>query len=157
MSAEAKKILIALSIDDKLTDALHHWGERFDWSNIKEVHFLHIVKKNITPLEFGLMETPDTETFQDMKPTLEKYLQDESLKIIPSDITPTIYFHVSRDFYPDEEAVHLLKNIAADLVVVAPSPTHSIFHRSFTSHLIKSSPCDVYVVRPDEEADSLAA
>jgi hypothetical protein len=122
-----KKIAIALPIEDKLLEPLHHWGQRFDWANIKEVHLVHIVKKNITPLEFGLVEMPDEKAYQDMVPTLQKYLRDEGQKIVP----PTI-------------------NVS--LVVVSTRGKHGfsgLFHSSFTDQMVKFSPCDVYVVRPE--------
>jgi nucleotide-binding universal stress UspA family protein len=153
----AQKILITLSTEESLLPSLHHWGERFDWSHVGEVHFLHIVKKNVSPLEYGLIETPDEDSFEEMKPNLERYLKTEAQKIIPAEFKPKIVFHVSRDFYPDEETVSLLKKIEADLVVVAIHEKHSFFQKSFTTHMIKHAPCDVYVVRPQNHARSRAA
>ena len=144
----AQKILIALSLDEDLLPSLHAWGKRFDWTHVSAVHFLHIVKKNVSPLEYGLIESPDDETFEEMKPSLENYLKDEAPKIIPAEFHPELSYHVVSDFFPDEETVELLKKIGADMVIVAPHEKQGIFHRSFTRHLIKTSPCDVYVVRP---------
>lgn len=151
-----QKILIAMSTEEELLPSLYAWGKRFDWSHVLEVHFLHIVKKNITPLEFGLMETPDEEAFQEMKPTLENYLKDESKKIIPREFQPQIFYHLLIDFYPDEETMDLIKAMHVDLVVVATHEHHSFFHRSFTKSMIKSSPCDVYVVRPEIHGETRA-
>lgn len=115
------------------------------------------MKKNISPLEYGLIETPDKETFEEMKPSLEKYMKEESEKIIPKEHRPHIYFHVVSDFYPDEETVELLKKIEANLVVVATHEKHNLFHRSFTRQLIKTAPCDVYVIRPENHGNTRAA
>jgi nucleotide-binding universal stress UspA family protein len=154
---KTQKILIALSAEEKLLPALYKWGRKFDWDHVGEIHFLHIVKKNVSPLEFGLIEAPDEDVFEDLKPGLENYLREEAKKIIPQNITPKIFFHVSINFYPDEEAVELLRKINADLVVVAIHQKHSFFERSFSTHLIRTSPCDVYVVRPENQGESRAA
>lgn len=150
-----QNIAIALPIEEKLLDPLHHWGERYDWSNVKEVHLVHVVKKNITPLEFGLVESPDERTFQDMEPTLQTYLRDEATKIVPADFEGEIFYHLSRDFNPEEEMVDTLKKLHVDLVVVATRGKHGfegLFHSSFTDQMVKFAPCDVYVVRPEAAA-----
>jgi nucleotide-binding universal stress UspA family protein len=147
-----KKIAIALPIEDKLLEPLHQWGKRFDWANIKEVHLIHIVKKNITPLEFGLVEMPDEKAYQDMVPTLQKYLRDEGQKIVPPTFKGEVFFHLGRDFSPEEEMISTLKKINVSLVVVSTRGKHGfsgLFHSSFTDQMVKFSPCDVYVVRPE--------
>ena len=147
-----QNIAIAIPIESKLLHPLYLWGERFDWSHVKSVHFIHVVKKNITPLEFGLVEMPDEKTFLELEPTLQKYLRDEAQKIIPPDYTGECYFHVTRDFSPEDEMIGLLKKYDASLVVVSTRGKHGfdgLFYSSFTDQMVKFSPCDVYVVRPD--------
>lgn len=153
----AQKILITLSTDEHLLPALYHWGQRFDWSHVDEVHFHHSVKKDVSPLEFGLIETPDADAFELMKPHLEKFLREEAQKIIPAHFHPEIVFHLSRDFYPDEETVSLLKKIRADMIVLAIHEKHGFFQKSFASYMIKHAPCDVYVVRPENHSEVRAA
>lgn len=150
-----QKIAIAFPLEEKLLNPLHMWAERFDWSHIEEVHFIHVVKKNITPLEFGLVEMPDEKTYQEMVPTLEKYLQDESRKIVPSSFRGQIFFHLARDFSPEDELIEELKKLGITLVVVSTRGKHGfegLFHSSFTDHMVKFAPCDVYVVRPESRA-----
>jgi nucleotide-binding universal stress UspA family protein len=147
-----QKIAIALPVEEKLLNPLHTWGQRFDWSHIKEVHMIHVVKKNITPLEFGLVEMPDENTYREMIPTLEKYLREEAQKIIPSDYRGEVYFHLNRDFSPEEEMIATLKKLGTTLVVVSTRGKHGfegLFHSSFTDQMVKFAPCDVYVVRPE--------
>lgn len=150
-----QNIAIALPTEDKLLDPLHHWGERFDWSHVKEVHMVHVVKKNITPLEFGLVETPNENMYQEMEPTLNQHLRDEAEKIIPLDYEGEVFYHLSRDFNPEEEMIDTLKKLNVDLVVVATRGKHGLeglFHSSFTDQMVKFAPCDVYVVRPEAAA-----
>src|SRR5205823_3432926 len=143
-----QKILVALPLEEKLLQPLHEWGARFDWSHITEVHFLHIVKKTITPLEFGLVEMPDERTYNELIPSLEKYLKDESQKILPESFNGNVFFHVQRDFNPAEEIVNVIKNLGVTLLVVSTQGKHGfegLFHSSFTDHMVKFAPCDVYV------------
>lgn len=146
-----KIIAVALPIEEKLLAPLRSWGKRFDWSHIKEVHLVHVVKKTITPLEFGLMEMPDAKAFESMKPTLNTFMREEARRIIFEDFRGEVFFHLSLDFNPDEAMVNLLKEFKASLVVVSTAGKHGfegLFHSSFTDHMVKFAPCDVYVVRP---------
>jgi nucleotide-binding universal stress UspA family protein len=146
-----QRIAIAVPLEEDLLHPLYSWGGRFDWSHVLEVHLVHVVKKNITPLEFGLVEMPDENTYQEMVPTLEKYLRDEAQKIIPEKYRGEVYFHLTRDFSPEEEMIEVLKKTKVDLLVVSTRGKHGfdgLFHSSFTDKMIKYSPCDVYVVRP---------
>lgn len=148
---QLQNIVLALPIEDELLKPLHAWGKRFNWSNVGAIHITHIVKKNITPLEFGLMELPDQNTYREMVPTLNKFLQDEAKKIVPSDYKGEIQFHLASDFNPGEEIIRFIKDVRATLVVVSTRGKHGfegIFHSSFTEHMIRFAPCDVYVVRP---------
>jgi len=147
-----QRIAIALPTEEKLLQPLQHWGGRFDWSHIKETHIIHIVKKNITPLEFGLIEMPDESTYQEMVPSLNSFLRDEARKIIPREYKGEVFFHLNRDFSPEEEMIKALKETKVSLVVVSTRGKHGfqgLFHSSFTDQMVKFAPCDVYVVRPE--------
>lgn len=146
-----QKILVALPIEEELLQPLHDWGKRFDWSHVDEVHFTHVVKKNITPLEFGLMEMPDDGTYNEMKPTLEKFLKEEASKILPPEFKGKIQFHLDSNFNPAEDVIQTIKASKSNLVVVSTRGKHGfdgLFHSSFTDHMVKFAPCDVFVVRP---------
>jgi nucleotide-binding universal stress UspA family protein len=146
-----QKIAIALPIEEKLLDPLRKWGERFDWSHIKEVHLIHVVKKNVTPLEFGLVEFPDEKSYQSMVPTLEKLMREEMKKIIPKSFAGEVYYHLARGFDPEDNVVGKIKELKTTLLVVATRGKHGLdglFHSSFTDKMVKYAPCDVYVVRP---------
>lgn len=153
----SQRIVVALPLEESLLTPLYEWGRKFDFSHVESVHFLHIVKKNITPLEFGLIETPDEETFHDMVPALEKFLRDEARKIIPSDFQGQTSFQLTRDFHPEEEVIDILKERRATLVVVATRGKHGfegLFHSSFTDYMVKFAPCDVFVVRPEAKNET---
>jgi nucleotide-binding universal stress UspA family protein len=149
-----QRIVVALPLEDTLLDPLHTWGRKYDFSHVESLTFVHIVKKNITPLEFGLIESPDDETYQDMVPTLSNFLKDEARKILPKDFKGEVRFEVTKDFHPEQELVEILKRLKATLVVVATRGKHGFegfFHSSFTDYMVKFSPCDVFVVRPEDQ------
>ncbi|HXH74843.1 MAG TPA: universal stress protein [Bacteriovoracaceae bacterium] len=148
---QLQNIVLALPLEDELLMPLYSWGKRFDWSHVGAVHMVHVVKKNITPLEFGLMEMPDENTFKEMRPTLNKFLADESKKIIPADYKGETHFHLGSHFNPSEEVTNTIRSLRASLVVVSTRGKRGfegLFHSSFTDHMVRFAPCDVYVVRP---------
>ena len=155
-----QNIAIAVPLDDDLVEPLHRWGKEFDWSHVNEVHLIHVVKKNMTPLEFGMMELPDENAYKEMVPVLKNFLKDESKKIIPQSYAGEIYFHLASDFTPEEEILEILKKIDSTLLVVATHDRHglsALFHSSFSEHMIHNAPCDVFVVRPDADTTQPAS
>jgi nucleotide-binding universal stress UspA family protein len=146
-----QNVMIALPMEENLLHPLYAWGKRFDWSHVGAVHIIHVVKKNITPFEYGLVEMPDEKTFEAMTSTLNRFLRDEAQKIIPESYLGDVKFHLSTDFNPEEEVVAQLKRVKSSVLVVSTAGKHGfegLFHNSFTDHMIKFAPCDVYVVRP---------
>ncbi len=144
-------IVIAIPLEEELLKPLYGWGKEFDFHKFQHIHFIHAIKKNIIPLEFGLMESPDERTFKEMAPTFHKFLKDEGRKIIPEDFKGKITFKLTTDFHPEENVINYLNQIKADLIVVSTGGKHGFqgfFHHSFTEFMVKFSPCDVYVVRP---------
>lgn len=151
---QSQIIVIALPLEDDQLCPLHGWGKKFDFSHVTEVHFIHVVKKNITPLEFGMVESPDEPTYREMLPTLNKFVEDEARKILPQEFTGKIEYRVTKDFNPEDEFIDILKEVGATLAVVSTrgkSGLASFFSNSFTEHMVKHAPCDVYVVRTPEE------
>ena len=148
---QSQNIVIAVPLEDGLLRPLYRWGKKFDFSHVESIHLIHVVKKNITPLEFGLMESPDEATFHEMVPALDRFLHDEEKKIIPSDFKGKTFFEITSDYHPEELVVDYLKKNKASLIVVATRGKHGfegLFHSSFTDYMVKFSPCDVFVVRP---------
>ena len=147
-----KKIMaLAIPLEEELLKPFYSWGKKIDFQEVEHLHVIHVVKKNITPLEFGLMESPDEGTFKEMAPTLKRFLQDEVKKIIPDHFRGEITYKLSSSFHPEEDVVDYLKKIEADFIVVSTRGRHGfqgLFHSSFTEYMVKFAPCDVYVVRP---------
>ena len=151
-----QRIVIAIPIEESLSEPLHVWGRKFDFSHVESIHFIHVVKKNVTPLEFGLVESPDDATYVEMVPTIKRFLEDEARKIVPSDFKGKISFKVTKDFHPEEEVIDILKQLQATLIVTATRGKHGLdglFHSSFTDYMVKFAPCDVFVVRPTPEPE----
>ena len=148
---QAQTLLIAIPLEENLLKPLYQWGKKFNFTNVENIHLIYVVKKNITPLEFGLMESPDEKTFQDMIPPLERFLQEEAKKIIPTEFNGKTILEVTSDFHPEELVVDYIKKNNVNLIVVSTRGKHGIdglFHSSFTDYMVKFSPCDIFVVRP---------
>lgn len=149
-----QKIVIALPLEEKLLTPLREWGRKFDFEHVDHVHFVHVIKINITPLEFGLVESPDDSTYREMVPTIKKFLEEEAKRILPSDFKGNVTYEIEKDSDPEEETVDILKREHPDFIVVSSHARHgldSLLHSSFTDYMIKHAPCDVFVVRPHEQ------
>lgn len=147
----SQKLMIAIPLEEELLQPLYDWGKKFDFTHVGSIYFLHIVKKNIMPLEFGLVESPDDRTFHQMLPTLDKFIRDEGEKIISKDFKGEKIYKVALDFHPEEDFIEIIKKTGTSLLVVSTRGRHGIsglFHSSFTDYMIKFAPCDVLVVRP---------
>lgn len=146
-----QKLMIAIPLEEELLEPLYDWGAKFDFSHVESVELLHVIKKNIMPLEFGLVESPDNRTFHQMLPTLEKFIRDEGSKIIPKDFKGEKRYKIALDFHPEQDFVEMIQKTGTSLLVVSTRGRHGIrglFHSSFTDYMIKFAPCDVLVVRP---------
>lgn len=143
-------IMMAIPTEDDLLTPFYEWSKRFDWSNVGQVDLVHIVKINITPLEFGLVEVPTTNSFIEMLPTLENFLKDEGAKIIPAHLRDRTSYLIESHYYPEDRIIELSKARGVDLVIVSTIERHGLdgfFHHSFSEHLIKNAQCDIFVVK----------
>jgi len=117
-----------------------------------EVHFVHVFRVNYYFNEFSLYSYPMEDQFDEIEKSVVKSLTDLSGKIFSGDVKPkevktTCLFHQDTK----EKVVEFLKSDDFDLVITATRGKHGIdglFSSSFTDHLNKFSPCDVYVLRP---------
>lgn len=147
----SNNLVIALPLEEELLDPFYSWASSFDFKHFDSISFIHIVKKTITPIEFSVIENPTEATFLQMKPTLENFLKEEKNKIIPKDYLGQIQYIVSKHLHPDEEMIHFLKELKTKLVVVSTRGKHGLkglFTSSFTDRMVKFSPCNILVLRP---------
>jgi nucleotide-binding universal stress UspA family protein len=146
-----KNLVIALPLETELLNPFYEWATSFDFNQYASISFVHIVKKTITPIEFSIVENPTEAAFLEMKPTLERFLQEEKNKIIPKSFLGEIKYIVSKHLHTDEEMMHFLKETNANLVVVSTRGKHGIkglFTSSFTDRMVKLAPCNILVLRP---------
>lgn len=152
-----QNITIALSVEDELLQPLYRWGSAFDFSEVKTIQLIHIIKKHVAPIEFGLMESPDEATLREMIPTFKKFLENEGQKIIPSSFKGQINYEVKSDFHPNEKIIEYLQETKTELLVLSTRGKHGLdgfFHSSFTDYMTKFAPCDLFVVRPQAKVNS---
>ncbi len=149
-----QRIVIAVPLEESQLVPFYEWGRTFDFTHVEAVHLLHVVQKNLTPLEFGLVESPDEFAYLEMVPDLEKFLRRQGEKIIPADYAGAITYEVHGAFNPEERVSEIVHQLRATLIVVATRGKHGwdgFLHNSFTDFMVKYSPCDVFVVRPPLE------
>jgi nucleotide-binding universal stress UspA family protein len=149
-----KNLAIALPLENELLTPFYLWGKSFDFNHYESIAFIHIVKKTLTALEFSVIENPSEAMFLEMKPTLEKFLQDEKNKIVPNNYKGEIQYIVSKHLHPDEEMIHFLNNLKSELIVVSTRGKHGVkglFTSSFTDRMVKLAPCNILVLRPTGE------
>lgn len=145
-----KKIVVAIPPEEEFISSFARWGQDYDWDN-KDVHFVHVVKKNIHFQLVGEREVPDEETFNKNKDRIDKYLESVSKKIMKHDKTNSVEFSTFLSASPVEDLADFLLKTQADLVVVATrkkAGLEKIYLSSFADSLIKVSPCDVLILRP---------
>lgn len=112
-----------------------------------EVHLIHFFGIQVYTAEFTPFVFPNPDQYPEIEKStllaLENLEKDLNIKAIKS----------CRFVHSTEEAVvDYLKDNKSDLVIVSTQAKHgldSFFHSSFTDYLVKYSPCDVFVVRPN--------
>lgn len=112
-----------------------------------EVHLVHFFEIQVYTAEF----TPFVFPTQDQYPEIEK-----STIAALNNLEKELYLTAQKKclfVHSTEEAVHdYIKTNKSDLVIVSTQGKHGLegfLHSSFTDYLVKYSPCDVYVVRPE--------
>jgi len=145
-----KKIVICVSnTDEKLLSQIKLLKGSSLLESDAEIHFVSVFKEG-TYIE-GLVphNFPSTEQYDEIKDTINKILKELANEVLGpahKKVIQKCLFHNS----PKIEIINYLKEVKADVVVCATRKNHGIedlFLSSFTEHLCKFSPCDIYVIR----------
>lgn len=112
-----------------------------------EIHLVHFFEIQVYAAEF----TPFVFPNQDQYPEIEKSTL-QALSNLEKDLNITAQKKCLFVHSPEEAVHEYIKDNKSELVIVSTQGKHGIdgfFHSSFTDYLVKYSPCDVYVVRPN--------
>jgi nucleotide-binding universal stress UspA family protein len=120
----------------------------------KEIHLLNIFVQEIYAYEFSPYVWPDPKLFEDLRSSVIKGLEKTADQLVTDAedrkhvVTQCLLHHS-----PKVKMIDYLKEIGADTVVVVTrgvSGIKGLFTSSTAEHLMKFSPCDVYVMRAPE-------
>lgn len=144
-----ESVVIEVGLDKESLHNLEYLKDSPVLNNAKKVTFLHVYN-----------DKSDIHLPLDMKNRTDKNEIEKIIKLKLNDLKSILSPDKSLDhwftqviYHSDSklETLQFLKQVSADLVVVATRGKHGasgLFRDSFSSYLVEYSPCDVYVVRP---------
>ncbi len=149
-----EKIVICLSDKPELIKPLYRLAGSEIFKN-KEVHLINVFAQEIYAYEFSPYVWPDEKLFLELKTSVEQGMKKTADELFPNAADRAhVEVHCFLHHSPKQKITEYLKEIDASMVVVATRGTHGLkglFTSSTAEHLMKFSPCDVYVLRTTEE------
>lgn len=143
-----ENIVICADINQASIDTLKSMRHESIFQNA-HIHFLHVFEIHMYNADLVPIIFPAEVQYPDIEASAVGILENlaGAMKIPDERYTVKCYFSHSRE----EKIISYLKEVRADLVVVATRGKHGIegfFNSSLADFLSKYSPCDVLVVRP---------
>ena len=146
-----QKIVIAMPTEDEFMPSISRWGHEYVWTH-KEVHFIHVARKDFYVHEMGVDEIPGKVEQENIKKQLLDFIKNKAGEMMPSQAFNKAHFEVIFAQSPADRLAEYAKEINAGMVVVATRNKKGlagIFLSSFADRLLKLSPCDILVLRPN--------
>lgn len=146
-----QKIVIAMPTEDEFMPSISRWGHECIWTK-KEAYYVHVIKKDISVSDMGVEEIPDKETVEKLKQKMLVSIKDKARQMMPPLAFKNAHFEVLFAQSPADRLAEYAKEINAGMVVIATRNKRGfsgLFLSSFADRLIKLSPCDVLVLRPN--------
>ncbi len=115
------------------------------------IHLVSVVEIKVYSSEFATFTYPVESQYKEIEEAALRTLTNlqHVLGLVDSQVVKKCFF----DFDPQTKIKHYLNEVDAQLVVTASRGKHGIeglFSSSFSDFLIKHSPCDVLVMRPNK-------
>lgn len=143
-----KNVVLCASLNDPSLDLLAtlEGSELIKGAN---VHLIHCFEVQLYTADFAPYIYPTEEKYPELEEASQVILKPlkDKLSKDSNSIESKVFFSQS----PKQKIKDYLKEINADLVVVATRGKHGIdglFSSSFAEFLVKFSPCDVHILRP---------
>lgn len=146
-----QKIVIAMPAEEEFMPSISRWGHEYAWTK-KEIYFVHVIKKDISVSEMGVEEIPDKLTIENLKPQMLDFIKNKARDMMPELAFKKAHFEVLFAQSPADRLAEYAKEINAGMIVVATRNKRGfsgLFLSSFADRLLKLSPCDVLVLRPN--------
>lgn len=147
-----KEIVLCATLTDQSLNLL----KEFKSSPLLEgakIHIVHCFEVQVYTNEFSPYIYPTEDKYPELTEAAQTVLQgvEDALKEKHphTEFIKEVYFTQS----PKQRMKEYLKEIKADLVVVATRGKHGIeglFTSSFAEFLVKYSPCDIHILRPKD-------
>lgn len=147
-----KNVVISVNLNDESLNLL----KTLKGSPLLEdsqIHFVHCFEVQVYTSDFTPYIYPTEEKYPEIRKSVLTIIDNLSREICTPAELPKVQSHCFFSQSPKQKMVDYLKEIKADLVVVATRGKHGIaglFSSSFTEHLTKYSPCDLMVLRHKE-------
>ncbi len=115
------------------------------------IHLVSVVEIKVYSSEFATFTYPVESQYKEIEEAALRTLTNlqHALGLVDTQVVKKCFF----DFDPQTKIKHYLNEVDAQLVVTASRGKHGIeglFSSSFSDFLIKHSPCDVLVMRPNK-------
>jgi nucleotide-binding universal stress UspA family protein len=146
-----QKIVIAMPTEEEFMPSISRWGHEYGWTK-REACFVHVIKKDISVSEMGFEEIPDKATVENMKQQMLDFIKNKAREMMPELAFKKAHFEVLFAQSPADRLAEYAKEINAGMIVVATRNKRGfsgLFLSSFADRLLKLSPCDVLVLRPN--------
>ena len=146
-----QKIVIAMPTEEELMPSISRWGYEYAWAE-GEVYFIYVVRKDVDDGEISVDETPSRTAQEKIKRNMLDFIENKAKEMMPSSAFKKVHFEVLFAQSPVDRLAEYAKEINAGLIVVATRNKKGfsrLFLSSFADRLLKLSPCDVLVLRPN--------
>lgn len=146
-----KNILIAISLEDELLIPLKRLKNEISLKNTN-IHLLHVVKKEIMSVEMATYEWPNNDEFKEMKKSALNKMEHMKTHIIGDSQPQSVTIDIILDLSPKDTIIEEAKKFKANMIVVSTRGKkgfEGLFSNSMAEYLIKYSPCDLLVLRPN--------
>ena len=146
-----QKIVIAMPTEEDFMPSISRWGHEYVWTK-REAYFVNVIEKDISISEMSVEETPNKVTVENLKQQMLDFIKCKAREMMPALAFNKAHFEVLFAESPAERLAEYAKEVKAGMVVVATRNKRGfsgLFLSSFADRLIKLSPCDVLVLRPN--------
>jgi len=146
-----QKIVIAMPTEEEFMPSISRWGYEYAWAE-GDVYFIYVVRKDIDVGEISVDETPSKTAQEKIKRNMLDFIKNKASEMMPASAFKKAHFEVLFAQSPADRLAEYAKEINAGMVVVATRNKKGfagMFLSSFADRILKLSPCDVLILRPN--------
>lgn len=147
---DQNEIVLCVGLNEPCLETLAQLADSQLIKNAKKIHLIHCFEIQIYTSELVAPYIfPTKDKYPEIEAATTKILENLAIKLgVEKDKYALQCFFTES---PKKKTKEYLEEVGADLCVVATRGKHGIkglFSSSFAEHLLKYSPCDIYVLRP---------